>query len=256
MISPRAAARVVEGNLRVWRTTAGTSAVVLLVEPLLYLGALGLGLGRLTGGEGFDDVGYARYLAPGLIAATAMQIAVQDSSWPLRGRLRTTRTLHAVTAAPVDVPDVLAGHLASVALRVAASAVAFAVVAAALGAASLPGGLLVVLPAVLTALAFAGPVVRLAALAGSDIDLAAAYRFLVIPTFALAGTFFPIERMPGALAWVAAATPLWHGGELARSAMAGIAPRWPAAVHVGYLLAWAAVGWWLARDALDRELHR
>src|SRR4029450_1771551 len=95
---------------RIWRGTAGTS----VVTPVVYLLALGVGLGvfvdRSTNLPG--DISYLDFVAPGLMAATAMQIAVFEASWPVLSAIKWDRQYHAMLAAPLRIRDVILGHQA------------------------------------------------------------------------------------------------------------------------------------------------
>ena len=101
---------------RVWRGTIGTS----LVNPLLYLAALGVGLGTIVDESPNAPAGvpYLDYIAPGLLAAAAMQTAATESSWPVMGAIKWTRTYYAMTATPLTERDVLIGHQLFVVTRV------------------------------------------------------------------------------------------------------------------------------------------
>ncbi len=117
---------------RVWRGTVGTS----LVNPLLYLAALGVGLGTIVDRSQNAPAGvpYLYFIAPGLLAAAAMQTAAAESSWPVLGAIKWTRTYYAMTATPLTERDVLIGHQLFVITRVLTASAAYLVVVAAFGA--------------------------------------------------------------------------------------------------------------------------
>ena len=132
--------RAVESWLVRYRRTWRGSAVTGLLSPVLYLAGMGLGLGGLVrNGVGtVDGLPYIDFLAPGLLAATAMQTAVAESTWPVMSAIKWTRTYSAMLSTPLRVGDVLFGHLAFVALRVALGAAAFLLAASAFGVWSSP----------------------------------------------------------------------------------------------------------------------
>src|ERR1700733_11798022 len=101
---------------RTWRSSIFTSFLI----PVLYLTSMGVALGSLIDkhSHGVDGVTYVAYLAPGLLAATCMQIGANDTMWPVMGTIKWMRTYLAMLAAPLDVYDVLLGHLAWVAARI------------------------------------------------------------------------------------------------------------------------------------------
>jgi len=237
-----------------WRS----SAVGSVLEPVLFLAAMGLTLGTLVDrGPGVPGgVGYLAFLAPGLLVAAAMQTATGESTYPVLGAIKWDRLYEAVLATPARTADVLAGHLLYVSFRVATSAAAFLLVLLLFGAAESLLVLLTVPVALLTGLAFAAPVTAMAAALEEDAAFAALQRFLVVPMFLFSGTFFPVEQLPAALEWFAYATPLWHGVSLARDLALGTVDGGSALLHVGYLAVWTAAGTALAARALQRRLVR
>src|ERR671914_562924 len=108
-----------------------------VATPVLYLAALGVGLGALVDRSdpgGLGGVPYLTFVAPGLLAATAMQIAAAEAGQPVRGAHQWTNAYHAMLATPLGVRDVLQGHLLWILFRVGTSCAIFAAVMAAFGA--------------------------------------------------------------------------------------------------------------------------
>jgi lipooligosaccharide transport system permease protein len=235
-----------------WRS----SLVSGVLEPALFLAAMGLTLGVLVDrGPGLPGgTSYLAFLAPGLLAAAAMQTATSESTYPVLGAIKWDRTYEAVLATPAGVGDLLAGHLLFVAFRVTTAAVLFLAVLVLFGAA---GSWLVVLAvpaALLTGLAFAAPVSALAASLQNDTGFAALQRFLVVPMFLFSGVFFPVGQLPAVLEGIAYATPLWHGVSLARGLALGTLGAGAGLLHAGYLALWAGGGVALARRTYRRRL--
>ena len=237
-----------------WRSSALGS----VLEPVLFLAAMGLTLGSLVDrGPGLPGgVGYLSFLAPGLLVAAAMQTATGESSYPVLGAIKWDRIYEAVLATPARAADLVTGHLLHVAFRVTTSAAAFLVVLVAFGAAESPLVVLALPVALLTGLAFAAPVTAMAARLEEDAAFAALQRFLVVPLFLFSGTFFPVTQLPVALEWSAYATPLWHGVTLARDLALGTVDGGAALLHTGYLALWVAAGTWLATRAMQRRMVR
>jgi lipooligosaccharide transport system permease protein len=236
---------------RVWRGTLGTS----LVNPLLYLTALGVGLGTLVDQtqNAPGGVPYLDYVAPGLLAAAAMQTATTESSWPVMAAIKWSRVYHAMIATPLTERDAFLGHQLFVLTRVFTSAAAYLVVITAFGAVSSWLAVFVVPAAALIGLAFSMPMAALAASVEDDRTFVTVFRFLIVPMFLFSGTFFPISQLPLGFELVAYVTPIWHGVVLCRMLTLGdLEPS--AIVHVAYLLAWALVGFELARRAYRRRL--
>jgi lipooligosaccharide transport system permease protein len=237
---------------RVWRGTIGTS----LVNPVLYVTALGVGLGTIVDQtqNAPGGVPYLDYVAPGLLAAAAMQTATIESSWPVMAAIKWSRVYHAMIATPLTERDAFVGHQLFVITRVFTSAAAYLAIIAAFGAVPSWLGVLVVPVAVLIGTAFSMPVAALAAAIEADRTFVTIFRFLIVPMFLFSGTFFPVSQLPLAFELVAYVTPIWHGVELCRMLTLGTAEIVPALGHLAYLLAWTLVGFELARRSYRRRL--
>ncbi len=225
---------------RVWRGTAVTS----IVNPVFYLGALGVGLGTLVNKSSSNSLGvpYVDFVAPGMLAATAMTIAAGESSWPVIGSIKWTRQYFAMLATPIGIRDVVLGHQLWMTARVASSSAVYLVVIAAFGAVNSPFGILALPAAVLLGAAFTAPFAAYAATLESDAAFVGVNRFIVVPMFLFSGTFFPVSRLPLPLEWLAYATPLWHGVELCRMFTLGDVNGLRALGHVAYLLVFVVIG--------------
>lgn len=250
---PRALSYWLLNYRRTWRGSVVSS----FLTPLLFLAAMGFGLATLVD-RGPDDalgVPYVSFIAPGVLAATAMQTAVGESTFSVMGAIKWQRQYHAMLAGPMGVTDVLVGHLVYVALRVLVTSAVFLLVAGALGV-LLSWWVVLALPvAVLTGMAFATPVFAFAATTESDAGFNVLFRFVVMPLFLFSGTFFPISQLPGVLQPVAWFTPLWHGVSASRALSLGTAEVLPVLGHVLVLAVWTAGGFLLARRAFRSRLE-
>ena len=240
---------------RTWRGSFVSS----VLQPVLFLAAMGLGLGSLvnrgaTGRPQLGGVSYLVFLAPALLAAAAMQTAVLEASWPVLASVKWIKTYDAMLATPLRVRDVLIGHLTWIALRVVTSCAVFLAVMAAFGAVRSPEAVLLLPVAVLTGLAFAAPVAGYAVTLERDAGLSALFRFGVIPMFLFSGTFFPVSQLPAALRPIAYLTPLWHGVDLSRHLALGRASLLGSVGHVAYLCLWIVVGTAIASITYRRRL--
>jgi lipooligosaccharide transport system permease protein len=225
---------------RTWRGTVATS----IINPVFYLGALGIGLGTLVNRSGNtpEGVKYLAFVAPGVLAATAMQVATNEASWPVLGSIRWTRGYYAMLATPLGIRDIVLGHQAWMATRVLSSCAFYLAVIAAFGGIHSPLGALALPACSLLGFAFSAPMAAYSATRENDSAFVVVNRFAIMPMFLFSGTFFPISRLPRALELVAYATPSWHGVDLCRSLTLGRA-HWPMSlVHVAYLLAWGVGG--------------
>jgi lipooligosaccharide transport system permease protein len=226
---------------RTWRGSIFSS----LLNPVLFLGAMGLGLGKLVDHHGTASLGgvpYLVFLAPGLLAATGMQTGVNEATYPVFVSVKWTKTYQAAAASPLRPADVFHGHLLFVTLRLIMNCAIFIAVAALLGAVS-SGWIVAALPvAVLTGLAFTAPIEAWSVSRTKDTSFSLIYRFGMIPMFLFSGIFFPITQLPAWIRPLAYLTPLWHGVALCRALSLGAATWGGALVHVGYLALWAAAG--------------
>jgi len=240
---------------RTWRGSAVSS----VLQPVLFLAAMGLGLGSLVnraqpGRPALGGVTYLVFLAPALLAAAAMQTAAMESTWPVMAAVKWLKTYDAMLATPLRVRDVLVGHLTWIALRVLMTCAVFLAVMAAFGAVKSPEAVLLLPVGVLTGLAFAAPIAAYAVTLERDSGLSALFRFGIIPMFLFSGTFFPVSQLPAALRPVAYITPLWHGVDLSRHLALGRASFLGSLAHVGYLVLWIVVGTTIARITYRRRL--
>lgn len=238
---------------RLWRASVFSS----ILNPILYLTALGVGLGKLVNhGAHPLGVSYVTFVAPGMLVAAGMNIAAFESTWPVMAAIRWTRVYHAMLAAPLRVRDVLLGHQLYVASRVATSTGIYLIALAAFGTLHSAYAILAWPVAILVGFAFSAPLAAYAAWAPKDSYMAAIFRFGIVPLFLFSGTFFPVTRLPEGLRQLAYATPLWHGVDLARHLTLGTVTWGMALVHVAYLAAFAGVGIWLAERSYARKLVR
>jgi lipooligosaccharide transport system permease protein len=236
---------------RTWRSSVVTSFLI----PVLYLAAMGIALGSLIDkhSHGVDGVTYVAYLAPGLLAGTCMQIGTNDATYPVMGAIKWMRTYLAQLAAPLSVYDVLLGHLAWIAARLAIVVTIYLIVMAAFGVVYSPWAVLALPAGVLTGVAFAAPISAFAATQDKDVAFSTLYRFAIIPMFLFSGTFFPISQLPTWLQGVAYVTPLYHGVALCRDLTLGQV-GWADLGHVAYLGALILVGYAAGRRTFARRL--
>jgi lipooligosaccharide transport system permease protein len=237
---------------RTWRS----SITVSFLEPLLYLTAMGVGLGTLVDHHvhDVDGVSYLAFVGPGLLASAAMHVGTSESTYPVLGAIKWIRTYHAMLATPLRVVDVLRGHLAWVVVRLLTVGVIFTGILAAFGLARSWEAIFAVPAAVLSGLAFAAPIEAFSATQEKDAVFAVIYRFAIVPLFLFSGIFYPITRLPGWLQPVALATPLYHGAALCRGLVLGQAQLSNSLSHAGYLLALCVGGYTVARITYRRRL--
>jgi lipooligosaccharide transport system permease protein len=237
---------------RVWRGSVVSS----VVNPVFYLSAIGVGLGTLVNRAHSTPggVSYLAFVAPGVLAATAMQIGTMEASWPVLGSIKWTRNYYAMLATPLRIVDILLGHQLWMASRVVASSAVYLGVIAAFGGIHSWLAVLALPACFLIGLAFSAPMAAYAATRHSDSAFTAVFRFAIVPMFLFSGTFFPISRLHVPLRQIAYATPLYHGVSLCRGLTLGTI-HWPAALgHAAYLTALGVAGLVAGRYTYERRL--
>lgn len=237
---------------RTWKGSITTS----FLYPVLYLAAMGAGLGSLVDRHvgTVDHVRYLVFLAPGLLAATAMQIAGTEATYPVMDAIKWHRMYYAMLATPMRVVDVLVGHLSWIALRLVTVTVIYLGVMAAFGTVLSPWALVATPVGVLTGLAFATPIAAFAATQEREASFTTIYRMALVPLFLFSGTFFPVSQLPAWLRGVAYATPLYHGVALCRDLTLGQLHPDADLVHGAYLLALTGIGIGAAMGTFRRRL--
>lgn len=243
---------------RNWRATAVSS----VLQPLLFLLAFGVGFGALVGRTGEVEaatggVGYLVWLAPALLAVSAVQTAAFESSYPVLSGFKWQRVYHGMTAGPVSPAQVALGHLVWVAVKTAGSGLVYIGVIAVFGGVTSPGIVVSLLASVLAGAAVAAPVTAFSATLESEgAAFSVLFRFVVIPMTLFSGTFFPVDRLPGWVQPVAWVSPLWHGTEVARAAaLDDVSQPLAALGHTAYLLALVVLGAALAARLYTRRLQ-
>lgn len=242
-----------------FRKSGQSTLLVAILNPLFVLGAMGLGLGSLIdsgSSSALGGVDYLAFLAPGLMAAFAMQSAAGESLWPVLGGLKWEGTYIAQTATSLRPIDVLAGQLTFTTTRVSIGVFMTFSAMVVYGAVESWWGVLAMPAAVLTGLVYASILTAFSATQDTDVAFPLIMRFLIIPSYLFSGTFFPVSQLPSALEVIAKATPLWNGVDLCRSLSLGTATLAGSLAHVAYLLVWLAAGIAFGRASFTRRLHR
>jgi lipooligosaccharide transport system permease protein len=216
----RGAGHVWMRNLVVYRKTWLTNILPNFFEPVIYLLAMGVGLGAYLR-EGMGGVSYLAFISPGLIAASAMNGASFETTYNVFVKMHFGRTYHAITATPVNIEDAMFGEILWAMTRGIVYGGAFALVVGLFGLLTWTAGLLLVPVIVLSAFLFA--TVGLAFT--SFIRVIDAYSFyytlFLTPMFLFSGIFFPVADLPGWAQVTAWFFPLTHCVTLARGAVQG-----------------------------------
>src|ERR1017187_5341096 len=237
----RYAARVLERNVLVYRRS-WIFLVSGFFEPFFYLLPIGVGLSHLVGPIPVDGryIAYTAFVAPGLLASSAMNGAMIDSTFLVFMKLKISKTYDAMLSTPLGVGDVALGELGWCVLRGALYSGAFLLIMTGLGYVVSPWAILCWPAAILISVAFAS-----AGMAGTtymrtwqDFDMVS---LAFIPLFLFSATFYPLTVFPGWLQAVVRCTPLYQGVTLLRGIDLGLF-TWSLLGHVAYLLVMGAIG--------------
>jgi lipooligosaccharide transport system permease protein len=252
-------ARAYEYQVLSYRRTWRGSIFNSFFSPTMFLLAMGVGLGSYidrSSGAGTGGVPYLAFIAPGLLAATVMQTAASESTFPIIAGFVWQKTFHAMFATPIAPREIALSHFAWTATRLTLVGAIFVLVTFAFGAVLSPLAILAVPVATLTGLAFATPITAFAATQKTMNKFSYLFRFGITPLFLFSGTFFPVEQLPAVIQPLAWITPLYHGVALCRSLALGTVSGDPlaAAIHLAVLLAFTVAGLVVALVTFERRL--
>jgi lipooligosaccharide transport system permease protein len=244
---------VVRNGLVFWRGWRA-SFFLSVLSPVMFLSAMGLGLGSLVDeGRSFDGATYLQFFATGILASSAMQSGVFSATYPVLSKIMWQRNYEAMLASPLSVRDILFGEMGWGALTLTQLSVPFFVVMAVMGIFDSWTAVATIPVVVLVGLSCAAPVFAFTATLQTDEAYTWIFRFVVTPLFLLSGTFFPIQELPVWGQVVAHATPLFHGVELVRQLTIYDLER-SALYHLAYLLTLLAVSIRFALRNLEKRL--
>lgn len=226
-------------------------------EPLFYLVAMGHGLGSLVGtvsGPAGHQQSYAAFIAPGLLAASAMNGAVYDATFNFFIKLKYAKLYDAMLATPLGPVDIALGEIGWSLLRGGLYSAGFLAVMLATGLIASLWAALALPAALLVAFAFASIGIAATSFMRSwqDFDLV---QLVILPMFLFSATFFPLSVYPPALQWLVQAFPLYHSVALIRGLTTGVV-GWSTFGHVAYFLIMVALGLVVASRRLTALLLR
>ncbi|MPY84670.1 MAG: ABC transporter [Actinophytocola sp.] len=233
---------VVERSIRVHSRT-WTLMVSGFAEPVVYLLAFQVGFGSLVGqviGPGGQQLTYVAFVAPALLAASAMNGAIFETTYPVFFKLRYAKVYDAMLATPLGPVDIALGEISWAVIRGGVYSVAFVVVMAAMGLVGSPLAVLLLPAALLVSFAFASVGMALSTFlrSPSQFDY---IRLVVMPLFLFSATFYPVSVYPESVRWLVQVSPLYHGVELMRGLAVGVLDVGMIG-NVAVLAALAAVG--------------
>lgn len=229
--------RVWQRHFTVYTKLYKSSIALNFVEPVLYLAAMGLGLGALV--QEINGRPYVNFIAPGIIASSSMFASIYECTYGTYVRMTFQKTFDAILATPVNIDDLIGGELLWGATKSVVYGSIIIVVISLFG----------LVDSALIALAI--PVLFVSGLVFSEISMICAalvpgidtfnyfYTLLMTPMFLFSGIFFPLDTLPPVVAQIAFITPLYHLVNICRSLSAG--DLLPALVDLGWLAAVAVL---------------
>jgi lipooligosaccharide transport system permease protein len=224
------------------------------LEPVLYLFSIGVGVGAMIESFTFNDrvVAYAAFVAPGMLAASAMNGAILDSTFNIFFKLKFEKLYDAILATPMRVVDIARGEITWSLLRGGTYSAGFLLVMLAMGLVGSWWAVLALPAALLIGYAFAGAGMALTTYMRSWQD----FEFIqlaIMPMFLFSATFFPVDAFQGPLRWLIEVTPLYRGVVLCRELTTG-AVSWDSVVSVVYLAAMGTIGLMVVSRRLGKML--
>lgn len=236
---------------RTWRGTVLSA----LIGPVMYLTAMGVGIGTLVNRGLPGGTDYLSFIAPGVLAATAMQNGIFEGSFTILGSLKWNGNYWAAMNTPQRPQDIMLGTAWQGLMRILGVSVVFYAAMVGFGTVHSAWGLLALPVVLLTGAVFLFAMMAFSVTVDSDQPLNVVFRFVMTPLFLFSGTFFPWQQLPVWMHPIAFATPLWQGVELSRELTLGTVDAGSALLHTGYLLAALALGYALARRNFRRRLY-
>lgn len=249
MIATYRAKRLVERNVLLYRHTW----IILFsgfFEPVFYLFSIGVGIGHLVGE--IDGVPYRTFVAPALMASSAMNGAIFESTMNIFHKLKYAKIYDAVLATPVAVNDVAVGEITWCLIRGSLYGTAFMVVMAVSGLIESPWGVLALPAAVLVGFAFAACGMAATSYARSWADFEI-IQVIIVPLFLFSTTFFPLSVYTRPVQLIVQCTPLYHGVTLIRALTLGEVSL-GLLTHVVYLVVMGFIGIAITARRLGRLL--
>jgi lipooligosaccharide transport system permease protein len=247
---------VTERKLRALRGYWSSALITSFGNPLVYLLALGIGLGSLVP-AGVDGVPYLVFVAPALLAMAAVFVANEESTYPILVGFKYRPIFIAMHQTSLRGRDILVGNTVFVAMRMIVTVGIYFFVIVLFGGVQSATAPLAILVAAMTGLAIAAAVSAYAATITVDRgQLPMLFRLVFMPLFLFSGTFFPLEILPTGLQIIGWVSPLWHGAQWGRVLTYGlIEPWWLTLIHFAYLALWIVVGLAFGLKTFDRRLE-
>jgi lipooligosaccharide transport system permease protein len=251
---------VAEYRIRQMSKWLGAIISVSFGNPIIYLLAIGIGVGSLvdsnTGGNGIYGVSYITFLAPALLATAAIQAAMDETSFPTLEGFLWNKSFYGMNSTQLTAGQIVDGIMIAAFVRAFLTSAAYLVVLWVFGAVTLAAMPLLFLVASFAGMSFGALMLAATSFVKEDEGFfAIVARFIVAPMFLFSGTFYPLEQMPVFLQWIGWISPLWHSTNFARSISFGLeVPGWLMIVHAAFLVISLVLGMIIARRQFASRL--
>ena len=247
MMSTPAPVRVWEHSFAIYRRIWRSNVLGSFVQPLLYLLGMGVGVGALVDRgantlELLDGISYFAFIAPALLATTAMMVSSQEAMWPVVDAFKWSYSYRSMAATPLTPWQIVAGVALWQATRAAIAVTGVATVLVFFDETRTAGLLLAIPFGALTGLAFSVPLTAWSSTRQRETSFPAIQRFVIVPLFLFGGAFYPVDQLPAWMHPIAKVTPLWHGVQLCRDAVLHRLVAADTLAHVGVLSAFVVAG--------------
>ena len=243
---------LVERNMMLYRRSV-TPLVFGLVEPVMYLLTIGFGVGSLVGAVPGVNVRYPVFVAPAILATTAMNTAFNQTSFGVFSRIKVDLTYEAIVPTPLSVTDIAVGEVASAVLNGLLTSIGFLLAVAAMGLVISPGILLAIPAAALVGFAFAAGGLAVATFVRDFPDFQMV-QLVMLPMYLFATTFYPLSTYPGWLRPLIEVLPLYQSIQLIRGPALGRFDGPALTSATCYLAVFGTVGMIIAARRLGRLL--
>ncbi|MDG4781393.1 ABC transporter permease [Micromonospora sp. WMMD961] len=249
----RRALALIERNFMIYRRSV-TPLLNALVEPILYLLSIGVGVGLLVGTVPGVEVPYVVYVAPAILATTAMNTAFNQTSFGVFTRMKVEKTYEAILPTPLSVTDIAVGEVTSAMINALLTSIGFLTLMAVGGLVTSAWVLLALPASVLIAYAFAAAGLAVTTYLRDFADFQYIQLFM-LPMYLFATTFYPLSVYPEAVQPVIRALPLYHSIELVREPALGRL-SWDLLIPMAYLVAFGSVAMYVAARRMTRAMLR
>jgi len=248
---------VLERSLIAFKSSTWFAVLSGFLEPVLYLFSFGYGVGKLIGEVTLSTgltVNYAMFIAPGLLATSAMNGAIYDSTWNVYFKLNESKTYQGMLATSLGPLDVALGEILSALLRGFVYSLGFMSIAAPMGLIPSWWGLLAIPAAVLIAFGFASVGMAITSYFKSYQQMGL-INITLLPIFLFSGSFYPLTVFPDWAQLIIKLLPLWHAIELVRNLTLGIVGLHLVG-HICYFLALVISGLYFTTKRLNALFMR